>query len=452
MIDALSSTPARNSPSPNPTPTRSPFASGPRSTQTQDPPQPAPGTSTQPPTKKRRLTAAEKVAKAEEDARKKQEKEDIKKQKAAKAEDEARRKQEKEELKRQKLAEKAKAEQEKAEARAAKQAEKSKRDAEEAEKRRKKEEEERKAQEEKEKKERSQLRLNKFFTKVPAKTPTTPKKGAAATEGANGTEETIHASVPDPSPVKKETKSVYNKMFQPFFVKENVHLAVNVTDLDPETKGVKSRILDEYVTGKRGTDVAVQPFRPTEVFRLVSGPRRRGYIETPVKEIVEQLQTSDSARARKALKKVTMKQLCFKQDVRPAYCGTVTRHQHAAGEAKMHRLARRPNGRILDLQYDYDSEAEWQDDEQGEDLDDADDDDEDDGDDDMDGFLDDSEDAGLARRLFNNGGEPESTGICFETGRKQTGGLPKTYMHRLEFIHRKFSTPPVLLALKRSNR
>jgi chromatin assembly factor 1 subunit A len=379
-----------------------------------------------PPAKRRRLTPAEKASKAEEDARKKQEKEEVK---------------------RQKLAEKAKAEQEKADARAAKQAEKTKREVEEADKRRKKEEEDRKAHEEKERKQRSQLKLNKFFTKVPAKAPTTPKKAAIATDGTNGTEETASkVAVADASPIQ-ETKSVYDKMFQPFFVKENVSLALNVIDLDPETKEAKARILDEYVSGKRGTYVAVQPFRPTEAFRLISGPRRRGYIDPPVKELIEQLQTSDSAKAREALKKVTMKQLSFKQDVRPAYCGTVTRHQHAAGEAKMHRLARCPKARILDLQYDYDSEAEWQDDEQGEDLDDADDDEEEDGDDDMDGFLDDSEDAGLARRLFNNGGEPESTGICFEGGRKRTGELPKTYLHRLEFIHRKFASPVCLSLL-----
>jgi chromatin assembly factor 1 subunit A len=107
----------------------------------------------------------------------------------------------------------------------------------------------------------------------------------------------------------------------------------------------------------------------------------------------------------------------------------------ALGKANMSQLARKPTGRRLPLDYDYDSEAEWQEEEEGEDLDVDDDEEEMDDEDDMDGFLDDSEDAGLSRRLFANTLEPNSTGICFEDGNQLANKV--VYEHRMEFIHGK---------------
>ncbi|CAI4212613.1 unnamed protein product [Parascedosporium putredinis] len=316
-------------------------------------------------------------------------------------------KKEREDQRLQKLAEKAKADQEKQIAKAARAAEKAKKDAEEQEakaakalekeeKRKKKEDEERKAKEEKEKKERSQLRLHDA-------TPIKVEGGSAAA-----------------SPLKKQTNE-YERMFQPFFVKEHVRMAQRAAQMDKETLDAKAQILDEYVEGRRGTGIEVRPFNPVEALHLARRPKRMGIVYPPVRGLMEQIQKDDT-EARAKLRAIPMKLLCFRQDVRPPYYGTVTCLPHHFGPARLRRVARHPTKRVLDLEYDYDSEAEWQDDEPGDDLDDMDEEEEDlDDEDDMDGFLDDSEDAGVARRIFANTMEPESTGLCFEDERGNCG-------------------------------
>lgn len=385
-------------------------------------PTPKNGTADQPPAKRKRLTAAEKAAKAEEEAKKKKERED---------------------LRQQKLAEKAKQDMEKQIAKAARQAEKAKKDAEEQEakaakqqereeKRKKKEEEERKAREEKEKKERSQLRLQSFF-----KAPATPKKPAAATLGAvdakAGTDGGTTASTT--TTPRKKPQSEYERMFQPFFVKEHVRMApTSLPIADQETLEAKSKILDEYVNGHRGIDVTVKPFNPIDTFHLIQRPNRTGKTHPPVRALIEELHDNSNAGALAKLRSIPMKLLCFRQDVRPPYYGTITCLPHQFGPARLRRAARRPTQRVLDLEYDYDSEAEWQDDEPGDDLDDLDEEEEDlEDEDDMDGFLDDSEDAGVARRIFANTMEPESTGLCFENA-QGVGPVASMRAHRMEII------------------
>ena len=137
---------------------------------------------------------------------------------------------------------------------------------------------------------------------------------------------------------------------------------------------------------------------------------------------------------RRELSKIPIKILHFREDVRPPYRGTLTVKPFQATEKKIRHLARQPTAQILDLNYGYESEREWQDDE-GEDVEDLDDDDDEDPDDEdnLDGFLDDSEDSGPARPLFTNGIEPESTGLCWEN-RKRLGPVATVYKHRMEFI------------------
>lgn len=108
-----------------------------------------------------------------------------------------------------------------------------------------------------------------------------------------------------------------------------------------------------------------------------------------------------------------MKYIHFSEDVRPPYYGTYTKNY---GDAEARRLARNPIARVRkDTQYDYDSEAEWEEPEEGEDLDsDGEDDGDEDIEDDMDGFLDDDEDAQLKRRLISGDLVPVSTGLCWE--------------------------------------
>lgn len=403
-----SPTPPRASPSPN-------------QAQPAPPTTDSPQTASQPAAKRKRLTAAEKAAKADEEAKKKKEKEDARQQKLA---EKARLEKEKAAAKAARQAEKAKKEEAEQEAKAAKQQERD-------EKRRKKAEEERRVREEKEKKERNQLRLQSFFKK-----PSTPKKAASPapgneTEGGSGS--------PSVTASGKKGRTQYERMFQPFFVKEQVRVARNRPWLDDEAAQAKARILDEYVGGERG-EAAVAPFRPLEALQVAARPERRGRTYPPVRGIMEELQGNPSAL--QELKRIPTKLICFRQDVRPPYCGTLTTVPHQLGAGALARAARRPNGRVLELAYDYDSEAEWQDDEPGDDLDDMDDEEEDlDDEDDMDGFLDDSEDAGVARRIFAGSMEPVATGPCWEGGEVH----PDLKAYRMEVMLGTTPSPPFSL-------
>ncbi|KAF7558679.1 hypothetical protein G7046_g5478 [Stylonectria norvegica] len=324
----------------------------------------------------------------------------------------------------------------KAAAAAEKAAEKAKAD-EREEKKRKKEEELQKLQEEKEKKAAKQKKLNNFFV------PSTPSKSTDASSAKLG-------SSSNGSPAKKAPKSSatpYEKLFKPFFLKENTTLAKYGPLMDVKTLDVKSQILDRYLNGELAEETILGPFNAVDILPLPGKPPKRGKLHHPVKHIMEQVYkhseksgsagVDDAAKTaeevRLKLSKIPMKVIAFSQDVRPPYYGTVTFKPFALGQKDMCLLARKPTERRLPLDYDYDSEAEWQE-EEGEDLDMEDDEEEQDEEDDMDGFLDDAEDSGLSRRVFANALEPDSTGICFEDC-SRAGPNPATYEHKLEFIH-----------------
>ena len=114
------------------------------------------------------------------------------------------------------------------------------------------------------------------------------------------------------------------------------------------------------------------------------------------------------------LNKVSLKFLKFAEDVRPPYIGTYTR---LTSRHSMVKLARNPVRRGLpDTNYDYDSEAEWEEPVEGEDLDsegDEEEDDEEEGNE-MEGFLDDEDATTAKRRPLMGNMEPISTGICWD--------------------------------------
>ncbi|KAK2035731.1 hypothetical protein LZ31DRAFT_561637 [Colletotrichum somersetense] len=415
LSDLGTITPPRNSPSPNPTPASIPFSLKPTpdanlsSSSSSNPSASNPTPSANQSAKRKRRTAAEKEAEEKEKAQKKKEREEKKE---------------------------------------AKQAEKAKADAEKQakldEKRRKKEEEERKIQEEKEKKERAQPKLSSFF-----KLPATPKKDPAAANNAKTESPAKAAATPDPAPpaVKKEEESPYEKLFKPFYVHSTVRLARNPFEMDQETHEAKTKILEEYLDGKR-EPAQVGKFDPVDIFHLPCRPAERGRIYPPVRYTMEKMQKltqhaqgiseEDKKAAVKeaadAMRHIPVKHLRFYQDVRPPYRGTVTLKPYQAGKSGMRRLARRPTLRDqLPLNYEHDSEAEWESEGEDVDMDDEDDEDLDDGDGDMDGFLDDSDDNGPARFVSANGLEPESTGLCWED-RKRMGPNRTVYEHRMEFI------------------
>ncbi|KAI8714560.1 hypothetical protein NCS52_01176000 [Fusarium sp. LHS14.1] len=426
LTEAGSSTPTRKSPSPQ-TPVKGqtllkPMVIGSASKSPANPP------------KRKKLTPAEKEAREKELAKHKEERE---KQK----EERAKQKEEREEKAAIRAVEKAKAEAEKAAK--AKEREEKKREKEEEKKakdeeRKKKEEEKKRKEEEAEKKARQQRTLGSFF-----KVSNTPKK---ADDSANAKDGTFR----DGSPVKgvsQVSKSEYEKLFKPFFIKDSTTMAPVGPRMDDETRQVKSKIVDECIGGQRAEELQkVASFDPVRLFALPGKPRKRGKLHHPVSHIMEHVyketEKSDNSgadnadkimrEAREKLSKVPMKVIAFSQDVRPPYYGTVTLKTFALGKDNLSQLARKPTRRRLPLDYDYDSEAEWQE-EEGEDLDMDDDEEELDDEDDMEGFLDDSEDAGLSRRLFANTLEPESTGICFENGGVVANQV--VYEHKMEFMH-----------------
>lgn len=360
-----------------------------------------------PPKKRVKLTPAEKKAKEDEAAARKQELEKKKKEaEAAKA-----LKEQQKELKR---AEKEKAEKAKEE---------------------KKKETERRArekQEEAERKARAQPKIANFFTK--------PKEPATKPEVKDAV-----VKARSPSPVARSTE--YEKLAQPFFVHQHVRLAKSIYSMDEETRKAKLTILDDHLTGKR-PPVSTKPFNPVETLQLVAAPRPRGRLYPSVRELMSEQYSMDQTaeaqklqaeKTRQTLKGIRMKQLSFHEDVRPGYYGTITSVQSLEN---LRKLAKNPIAKDLPLNYDYDSEAEWvqgdeEPDDEGEDLDDEEDEEEDD-DKSIDEFLDDSEDVARVRGPYAMGNllEPEVSGICFEDQERHN---PNSEMRKfqMEFIIRK---------------
>lgn len=417
LTDGTSSTPARNSPGPV-TPSKLP----PSNLTTSSSDTNAASTSqaqNPPPAKRKKLTPAEREAKEREAAEKKKEQEEKKK--------------EQDEMK----AAKAKEKEEKSMQLAKEREEQKQKKAEEAKlKEEKKEEKKRKIQEEKDKEARKQPKLKSFFG-----APTTPKKLKIDEQASKSPQKGSPAAT-------TSTANTYTKLFQPFFLKEHTRLAEPATQMDEETRKAKSDTLDSFISGAHALEPAqTGKFDFIEALGFSRRPRQRGKLFQPVKGIMEEVfkdphesgvSTDDANRAveiaQRKLAKVPVKVISFSQDVRPPYYGTLTWKPHVAGIDSMRKLARRSmDRRLKNLEYDYDSEAEWQEDEEGEDLDLDDDEEEVDDEDDMDGFLDDSEDVGLARRMVVNAMEPHCSGLRFEDESRR-GTTEETYGFKLEMI------------------
>lgn len=387
----------------------------------------------QPSAPKRKRTTAEE--KEKERAEKKQKQDEAAAEKAKVAA-------EKEAIKASKAAEKAAKAIEKAEkeaARVAKAAEKAKADAEKEAKKQKKQEEELAAQA---KKEKQKSLLASFLKKAPTEPSKTSDRPNAATKDDA-------TSCSSKQTATESSKSAYDLNFKPFFVKSGVTMAPPQFEMDNETKEIKSGILDEYIRGDRGNFTIKHPFDAAKTFDLPF-PRKRGIIPPSVKKIMETIHgdpyqntfglsnTRSESQTEKLLisaqdqlEVVPMKYIRFYEDVRPAYFGTVTTPMTYH---KLRRLCRRPAGKILPLAYDYDSEAEWVEDD-GEDLDDAEDEEEDvDGEEEMDDFVDDSElIPAITRPGFEADSLPVSTGLCFENSERR-GPSAMVCNYRLEFL------------------
>jgi len=236
---------------------------------------------------------------------------------------------------------------------------------------------------------------------------------------------------------KKAQPSDYERQFKPFYMPSNTTLApYNRPSRDDKGLAVTRDKIDEGLKVNLEAEKTAERQGSATMLELL--PSSRNKVHRPpaqvfaVKDIMEKIDGTTSrpidltgAQLNQAtdnplhlLASISMKCLKFAEDVRPPYIGTYTRLR---GAQSISRLARNPFGRGLpNTNYDYDSEAEWEDPIDGEDLDsEGEEDADDDGDaDEMAGFLDDEEATDLARagnrRPVLGNQEPTCTGICWE--------------------------------------
>lgn len=225
---------------------------------------------------------------------------------------------------------------------------------------------------------------------------------------------------------QKARLAVYDRQFPPFFLQSHTVLA-------PYNRFSRDRKGLEYAQAKideslgRGVET-VRPFNVYNLLHLSPGSSQRFPRTHPVKDIIAKIHGSlrnpidlTESHSRRALqtptnllKTVPMKYLKFFEDNRPPYTGTFTKPQDRRA---MSRLSRNPFSRELpNTNYDYDSEAEWEEPEEGEDLESEG--EEDVGDDEeeneMEGFLDDEENDFVKKRPLLGHLEPFCSGICWE--------------------------------------
>ncbi|RKF57298.1 Chromatin assembly factor 1 subunit rlf2 [Erysiphe neolycopersici] len=310
------------------------------------------------------------------------------------------------------------------------------------EKRRKIEEEKKRKEEERQKKERSQLRLGSFFAAPSSNKPREGLSNVKAQSSLNSASPNIDVKVDTPQAIEKPIQplSPYSKLFPDFFIQNGVTLAPSKRfKLDQISIKQAQDNIDQCINSGQ---LLEKPPKICETLNLLSKNRLpRGRVNRSTRQIIEDFYHGTPNKKNvfspyhsneQIFKSVPVKSLKFHEDVRPPYIGTYS-NQPIHGIAK---LARNPLRKDLpNVDYDYDSEAEWVEDEEGEDL--QSDDEEDDVDDteDIDGFLDDENDENPRSRQFDLTGdlEPISTGLCWEdcnAGNSHTS----LEIYRIEFI------------------
>lgn len=246
----------------------------------------------------------------------------------------------------------------------------------------------------------------------------------------------------------------YDRVFHPFFVKQNMVVAPPHSFLrDDAAKLAVSQMIDEALSLPReGTedsmDIDDEPeaagtrgVTKEEIVELLHIPPHKARIHCghvlpfSTKDILARIENPDdpglpplvigskkgpynSTYYTKLLNKLPNKFLKFAEDIRPPYNGTYTRQPTSSGL----RTGRNPLEETLPgVDYDYDSEAEWVA-EDGEELlseGEDDDDKESEASGSLDGFLDDEEDTGPKR-----GGTaillPTNSGMCWEDATGKT--------------------------------
>jgi chromatin assembly factor 1 subunit A len=199
---------------------------------------------------------------------------------------------------------------------------------------------------------------------------------------------------------------------------------------------------------------------PTTTSLSWGTPKRRGWEQRPMREIMEQLQGSsanaidltadqkfDSQEAIRMAQGTAVKFIYFSENVRPAYFGTYT---HPISLARLRRLGRSPYSKVHHLNYDYDSEAEWEEDEGDDVASGCDDEEDEEGEDDLDGFVDDEDygPGGFRKQPVLGGKDltPVCTGLQWEDDKGVLHSTDDTPMSvdldsmQMEFLLRKFAS------------
>ncbi|MCJ1258580.1 hypothetical protein MMC24_006413 [Lignoscripta atroalba] len=337
---------------------------------------------------------------------------------------------------------------------------------------------ERKAKEdEKAKKEKSQLRLNSFFSR-----PADPAAGSSRSPcnergdplssrrssivSIDGVESLQSSRASSTSP-KDVQGSDYERNFPCFFLQSHTSLAPHNRFFGDEGVASACHKIDKGLEINSTSSTHSAAENPHFDFRELvhSSPHKRsrrprrylsvkdivgrihGTVDNPIDLSVSKTGTP-TQRSVDMLKAVSTKYLRFAEDVRPPYIGTYTKIP--PGQS-MTRLCRNPFSRSLpSTNYDYDSEAEWEEPGEGEDLDSEGEEElgEDDDADDMEGFLDD-DDAGDGlgaasnkRRHIMGDLEPVCTGLCWEGA--QTGKIPVSEPRQATIDMRPFKLEVIL--------
>lgn len=277
------------------------------------------------------------------------------------------------------------------------------------------------------------MRLNAFFSKPAASKQLGARNGSNSTAGSGSKSE-------------QREKTEYQREFPSFFLQSHTKVAPpNRFERDSDALAHIQGKIDKCLRGEGGSGTN-EKFNAAQLFNVMPYRRRQGRVNSPtVKEILTSMNDSSmnhidltredatkgpTTRLEDLLKKIPMKTLKFREDVRPPYQGTFTKR---ISDELAVKLCRDPFARAIEeLNYDYDSEAEWEEPEEGEDIDsEGEDDTSEDGDDDMEDFLDDSGEQ-VKRGAITSDLEPVCSGIKWDDG---NGIDPSFEPYRMAIIY-----------------
>ncbi|KAL9063180.1 MAG: hypothetical protein Q9157_008363 [Trypethelium eluteriae] len=289
-------------------------------------------------------------------------------------------------------------------------------------------------EEERLKKERSQLRLSTFFTKTstaktnPTVAPVTESSNQALSPPKPGKEgEDQHLQPMTPS---KHELSEYRKNFLPFQPASYTILApLSRPARDSADRTRKLEELEKVLALEQDDAIDLDvPSLKTQFSDSTSVPESNTLLS--MRDLIAQIQgtftnpidltsVQDLATVQNPLhllETVPVKHLKFHEDVRPPYSGTYTK---ITSPRTLRKISRNPFLHVRgDTDYNYDSEAEWEEPEESEDIESEGEDDAEsvDGPDEVEDLIDDEgivDGVKVKRKLMNGDLQPLSTSLCW---------------------------------------